>query len=269
MLKYWAIFCFFLINSTASANYDKKLYGVEKVGGPYVIEGKKYYPKFYNSLDEEGFISWYGPGFHAKTTANGATFNQNTYTVAHRTLQMPSVIEITNIKNGKKVIAVVNDRGPFSKTQHRILDVSKQTAKDLDFLEEGVVKGRVRLLKRETDAFLAGKKIKLGPVSSSYRGSSEAHSKPIAQPSAREGKVAYSQNATAGNFIQVGSFRSYSNAKRVAQDIKEQGVKDVLIVKNEEHYVVRVGSVEKNNVQKVLTKLQRMGYDNSEVLIID
>ena len=71
----------FLFCKFAFAHYDKSLYGYPKIGKPYIIGNKKYYPKEYSSLIQEGYISWYGPGFHTKTTANGATFDKNTYTV--------------------------------------------------------------------------------------------------------------------------------------------------------------------------------------------
>ena len=75
----------------ASFAYDKTLYGAQKVGKPYQIGKKTYKPQEYTHLQQEGYISWYGPGFHAKQTANGAIFDKNTFTAAHKTLQLPSV----------------------------------------------------------------------------------------------------------------------------------------------------------------------------------
>ena len=50
--------------------------------------------------DEVGIASWYGPGFHGKSTANGEVFDQNKITAAHRTLPMPSIVKVTNLENG-------------------------------------------------------------------------------------------------------------------------------------------------------------------------
>lgn len=70
-----------------------------------------------------GIASWYGPGFHGRLTASGEIFNQYAMTVAHKQLPFGTTIRITNIRNGKSVIAKVNDRGPFIKG--RVLDLSK------------------------------------------------------------------------------------------------------------------------------------------------
>ena len=61
----------------------------------------------------------------------GEIFDKNALTAAHQTLPLASIIEVTNLENGKKVKLRVNDRGPFAKD--RILDVSRKAA---DILEE-------------------------------------------------------------------------------------------------------------------------------------
>jgi rare lipoprotein A len=89
----------------------------------------------------DGVASWYGPDFHGKKTANGEIYDQNDYTVAHKILPIHTRIRITNLENGQKIFARVNDRGPYKKK--RIVDVSKKIAKELGFLEQGTA--RVRL----------------------------------------------------------------------------------------------------------------------------
>lgn len=72
---------------------------------------------------QTGVASWYGPGFHGKTTANGERYNQNGISCAHRTAKLGSYIRVTNLSNGKTTSVKVNDRGPYS--GGRILDMSK------------------------------------------------------------------------------------------------------------------------------------------------
>lgn len=83
-----------------------------------------------------GKTSWYGPGFHGKRTASGQVFNQHEMTTAHPSLPFGSKLKVTNQSNGKSVIVVVNDRGPYAKG--RILDVSKAAATELGFRNKGV-----------------------------------------------------------------------------------------------------------------------------------
>lgn len=67
--------------------------------------------------------SWYGPGFHGRTTASGETYNMHAMTAAHKTLPFGSKVKVTNLDNGKTAIVRINDRGPFIKS--RIIDLSK------------------------------------------------------------------------------------------------------------------------------------------------
>ncbi len=122
--------------------------GSYKVGKPYQVKGIWYYPKESFSYDETGIASWYGPGFHAEKTANGETFDQNTLTAAHKTLQMPSVARVTNLENGKSLVVRVNDRGPFA--NGRIIDLSRRSAQMLGFANQGTARVRVQVLRRES-----------------------------------------------------------------------------------------------------------------------
>lgn len=122
--------------------------GAFKIGKPYNVQGKTYYPKESYDLVETGIASWYGPGFHGKKTASGERFDTNELTAAHRTLQMPSLVRVTNLDNGKSVIVRVNDRGPFSRG--RVIDVSERAATLLGFKNAGTAKVKLEVLSQES-----------------------------------------------------------------------------------------------------------------------
>lgn len=122
--------------------------GEYKIGKPYKINGTWYYPKEDFGLVETGIASWYGPGFHGKKTANGEIFDTNQLTAAHRTLQLPALVRVTNLENGRAVVVRVNDRGPFARG--RIIDVSKRSAELLGFKEQGTARVRVEVLREES-----------------------------------------------------------------------------------------------------------------------
>jgi len=89
----------------------------------------------------EGTASWYGPGFHGETMANGERYNQNKILVAHRTLPLGAKIKITNLKNGKSITAPVLDRGPYISKDGiytRDVDLSYAAAKELGMLGAGL-----------------------------------------------------------------------------------------------------------------------------------
>lgn len=122
--------------------------GFYKIGQPYQIDGKWYYPAVNWTYAETGVASWYGPDFDGKYTANGERFDMNALTAAHRTLPMPSVVEVTNLDNGRSIQLRVNDRGPYARD--RILDVSRRAAQMLGFENSGTAHVRVRLLQQPT-----------------------------------------------------------------------------------------------------------------------
>lgn len=113
-----------------------------KIGKPYSVFGKTYYPADDRNYDERGIASWYGPGFHALATANGETYDQNDTTAAHKTLPMPSFVEVENLDNGRKLTVRVNDRGPF--VDGRIIDLSRRSAQLLGVDKVGLARVRVR-----------------------------------------------------------------------------------------------------------------------------
>jgi len=94
----------------------------------------------------EGKASWYGPGFNGKKMANGERYDQNEILVAHRHYPFGLELEITNLKNGKKIIAQVKDRGPYVATHERQIDLSYGAAKALGALKDGVIPVFIRPL---------------------------------------------------------------------------------------------------------------------------
>ena len=113
-----------------------------KIGKPYEVAGVRYTPADDRDYDERGIASWYGPGFHALSTANGERYNQDDVTAAHKTLPLPSWVEVENLDNGRKLVVRINDRGPF--VAGRIIDLSRRSAQLLGVDKAGLAKVRVR-----------------------------------------------------------------------------------------------------------------------------
>lgn len=118
--------------------------GRYKVGEPYQVAGVWYVPKEEPNYDQTGTASWYGDEFHQKATANGEIFDMNVPTAAHTTLPLPSMVEVTNLDNGKRINVRVNDRGPF--VGGRIIDLSREAARQLGMERPGTANVRVRYI---------------------------------------------------------------------------------------------------------------------------
>lgn len=120
--------------------------GVFKVGNPYKILGRWYHPKEDRNYDKRGIASWYGEDFHGRLTANGEVYDMFALTAAHPTMALPSYAEVTNIRNGRRLIVRVNDRGPYK--HDRIIDLSKKSAELLGLYRQGTSPVRVRYIGR-------------------------------------------------------------------------------------------------------------------------
>lgn len=93
-----------------------------------------------------GLASWYGDKYRGKPTASGERFDPGDSTAAHRTLRFGTVVEVRNLRNGRRVLVEINDRGPFIKG--RVIDLSEAAARELDMVREGVVPVEVRVMRR-------------------------------------------------------------------------------------------------------------------------
>ena len=247
-----------------------------KVGLPYKIKGRWYYPEEDFAYVEEGIASWYGEAFHNKTTANGAIFNMNALTAAHRTLPMPSIVRVTNLENGRTLVVKVNDRGPFARD--RIIDMSKRSATVLGFLKQGVTRVRVEILPEESRQFalIAGRK----PFTSSDLKRSPAKAKApqaapqsvnVAQPQPEPApEPAKTPNSADLLYIQVGAFSLQANARKIGDAIAKQGI-PVIIAPLEQNgktlFRVRAGpALTTQQAEALLVKIQSLGYDAAQII---
>jgi len=113
----------------------------------YEVGGRRYHVmESADGHEETGLASWYGEAFDGRSTSSGEIFDSRLLTAAHRTLPLPSWVEVLNLDNGRSVVVRVNDRGPFADPDERILDVSESAARELGMIGAGVAPVRIRVL---------------------------------------------------------------------------------------------------------------------------
>ncbi len=116
---------------------------------PYRVNGHTYYPlPSAVGFTEIGYASWYGPGFHGKSTSSGEIYNMHALTAAHKILPLNTFVLVENLNNGRQVVVRINDRGPFVK--NRIIDLSFAAARRLGILGPGTAKVRITALGEAT-----------------------------------------------------------------------------------------------------------------------
>jgi rare lipoprotein A len=93
---------------------------------------------------EKGRLAWYGRKFAGRRTASGEAYNPDAMTMAHKTLPFGTMVEVTNLANGRKAKLRVNDRGPTQ--ADRVGDVSLAAARALGMTKAGVVDASIVVL---------------------------------------------------------------------------------------------------------------------------
>lgn len=122
---------------------------LSRYGNPdsYEVAGEVYHVlPTAEGYDEVGLASWYGDEFAGSRTSSGEPFDPDRLSAAHRTLPIPTWVEVTNLDNGRRLVVRVNDRGPFADTDRRIIDLSRAAARRLGIIGPGTARVRVRAL---------------------------------------------------------------------------------------------------------------------------
>ena len=130
------------------------------VGGAYQAGGHWYYPAEDDSLDASGIATVQEAG--TGLTADGEIRDAGALTASMQTIQLPVVVQVTNLENGRQVLVRVNDRGPAS--PGRIIAVSPRAALLLAMPASGAARVRVRLeqaMSRQLADALGGGKLRI------------------------------------------------------------------------------------------------------------
>lgn len=101
------------IATNASAQTGAVTDGTPLIGAPYKIGGATQVPADPAAYDEVGYATTFEVGSEAGQTANGEAFVATTISAAHRTLPLPSYVEVTALDTGRTILARINDRGPM------------------------------------------------------------------------------------------------------------------------------------------------------------
>jgi len=218
-----------------------------KFGNPnsYVVSGDRYYVlENNNGFVQRGIASWYGKKFHGRRTSSGETYDMYAMTAAHKTLPLPTYLEVTNMKNGEKIIVKANDRGPFHK--NRILDLSYAAATKLDIVKDGTGLVEIKAI---------------NPRSYYARRNSAA---PV--------HTVLAENNSFGFYIQAGSFANRINANKLRDRLGILGESLLSIseasINGSNLYRVRIGPILNIDVaDNIVAKLNQLGINDHHIVI--
>ena len=276
IIFYLSLFIFVLLNGCSTYQKDgppsynidvskipdavPKVEKLSRIGNkPYTVRGKKYYVLHSSKhYEEQGIASWYGTLFHGRQASDGERYNMLSMTAAHRTLPLPTYVQVTNLKNGRKIIVKVTDRGPFK--YNRLIDLSYAAAKKLGMLNHGTAPVDVKAIDPlEYDknyhyshhSFLA-----MNTQKNTIHAINAIHAK--------------TYRTIHSTYIQVGAFRNKLHAEklrhRLASLVSAPVNINQLAHKNK-LYRVQIGPVKNTvTIAQINRKLKSMGISSKEIV---
>ena len=191
---------------------------------PYTVLGKTYtvLPSS-KGYHERGIASWYGSKFHGRRTSSGEVYDMHLATAAHKSLPLPTYVEVKNLDNGKKMIVKVNDRGPFHES--RIIDLSYGAAIKLGVDKTGTARVDVRAIDVKTKKRSAVK-------------------------------------VADGSYLQVGAFSQRKKAEQLAGKMNAARLKPVSVLKGGGMYKVWIGPYNsQQEIEANALRVVELGYE--------
>lgn len=121
------------------------------LGPAWQADGFWFYPAERHRGAETGLASVATRG--GGLTANGEAYDPGAMAGAHQTLQLPAIVQVTNLETGAQAAIRLNDRGP--RRPHRMLELTPRAAALLGVAAAGTPV-RVEIMEAETRAAAEG-----------------------------------------------------------------------------------------------------------------
>lgn len=224
-----------------------------KYGNPasYKVFGKQYsVMDSAKGYRKKGVASWYGTKFHGRRTSSGEPYDMYAMTAAHKSLPLPTYVQVTNLKNKRSVVLKVNDRGPFH--DNRLIDLSYAAAVKLGITAQGTGLVEVVAINPRQDRQRAMRKVSYKTVTNG------------SELKAGADKIKL--------FVQVGAFSNRDNALDLQNRLLDSQINNVQINRingaAQPMFRVRVGPV--NSVEKadrIADRISRLGIGNSDIIV--
>lgn len=208
----------------------------------YRVFGKNYYVmKTAKNYHERGIASWYGMMFHKQRTSSGERYNLAAMTAAHKSLPLPTYVQVTNLQNNRKVIVKVNDRGPFA--ENRIIDLSYVAAKKLGMLGKGT-------------AYVDVKAIDPNHMPSNVP--------LVARKKTKSNIFAVNKRTNSAVYLQVGAFKNKLHAENLKKRLRSVVSSPIMITdlahKSNKLYRVKIGPIQDvATADNITQRLREMG----------
>ena len=190
---------------------------------PYQVNGKWFYPYDYKKFEEIGLAQLETSLKNGSKTKNGEYYHNDTLSGAHRSLPLPSIIEVTNLNNGKSALVRVNHREAFSSI--KVVNLSEAVFKKLDMNQNGdlvkisLIDSNESFVLSEAYTYDEEKKIVEAPVSSVVVVEKDKNES-SANDTIIKDKSLYNKI-----FINIASFAFKESAQKIKRDLSSYDVR--------------------------------------------
>ncbi|OOF54704.1 rare lipoprotein A [Rodentibacter genomosp. 2] len=238
------------LTSTTSINSPKS----------YTVNGKTYTTHGFSSAKEyskNGIASYYHRKFHGRRTSSGEPYNANLYTAAHKTLPLNSYALVTNLRNNKKTIVRINDRGPFSR--ERIIDLSYTAAKEIGLIARGVGQVKVEALHVAANGKISG----AGTKTLAKYARTQAASERLTVANIEKKNLVSGQNLSKERYkLKMLDFPSENQATAIVNRLALDNINSQ-VNHRDGRYEIHFGPIEdKQMITQLKMKLQKMASGN-------
>ena len=196
----------------------------------YKVFGKSYaIVASADGFEQAGIASWYGPGFHGRTTANGEKYDMRRVSAAHKNLPFGTIVRVENLDNGRSIEVRINDRGPFH--DGRVIDLSRKAADRIGLLGKGTA--RVRLSLKGSKKPVPVAKKRRGAIAANWDTGTAGTAPtptpaPNPKPLSRQQVLetfgdSQTQEGTGKKWLQIGSYSEQRYADIIAEELRILG----------------------------------------------
>jgi rare lipoprotein A len=218
---------------------------------------------------ETGVASWYGDPYHGRHAANGEVYDMEKLTAAHRTLPFGTWVRVKNLTNDKTVDVRIQDRGPF--IGHRIIDLSRAAAREIEMIGPGTVKVRLTVIApskaREPVVVVQAKlpqaklpQTNLPQVTGTPVATPPASIEPAAPPPVEPDTELFA--------VQIGSFQDRSKAELLRASMNETYGPARIVIREGKQPLYRVLVGQEDSVEKAGALAERMRGDGSNGFVV-
>ena len=280
-MKYTYLSLIFLLSQCAAinivplaieeSNKNKNISLIEKyIEDPYQVDGKWFYPRDYKSYIEVGIAELEIELNNGDLTTNNEFFHNEAFSGSHRSLPLPSILEVTNLENGRTAKVRVNNRGAYSSTH--IISLSSGVFKELNLNSGGglvkieLINTNESFILSETRTFDEEKKVVEAPISDVVVIDSEISSSKIVT------NVSDIQTAEKRKYneiyLNIATFSFFENAKIVLDELSNFKAKIYNMTTNEGTQIFRVLVGPYEDINKLINDLKDDTFKKYEDLSI-